>query len=96
MTRLEVILETINQILSEGKGDKRGAGRKKNVKKARQRIKSDMKGLARVENEISDLEGVQDRFYTQEREDRIDDLGPSYNKIQDRIYTAKNRIAKRS
>ena len=55
-----------------------------------------MKGLARVEDEMSDISGVQDRFYTPERAGREEELDQSYGKIQDRIATAKKRIAKRS
>ena len=95
-SRLDIIFETVNQILSEGKGDTRGAGRRRNLKKARQRIKSDMKGLARVEDEMSDLQGVQDRFWTAEAEGRLMDLDKPYDTLQDRIATAKRRIERRS
>lgn len=95
-SRLDIIFETVNLILAEGKGSTRGAGRKRNLKKARQRIKSDMRGLARVEDEMSDISGVQDRFYTPERAGREEELDQSYGKIQDRIATAKRRIERRS
>lgn len=95
-TRLEIILETVNSILSEGKGDTRGAGRKRNLQKARQKVKTGLKDLARVEDEISDISGVQDRFWTPEREGRENALDDTIPEIEARIRTAKRRIEKRS
>ena len=95
-TRLEIIFETVNSILSEGKGSTRGAGRRRNLKAARQKFKGLEKGLARVEDELQDIGGVQDRFWTPEREGREDELVHSYGKIQDKLATAKRRIERRS